>query len=206
MCRATNSRWATQPEVWFRVLHVAEDGHHRPLRDAYREQTVEVTLGPEPAFKKGNLGTLTRRVATDQVVSALPEPRGKPKPPRKPKTPRVAELLRTAMEWQHQLEAGEVKTRAEIALRDGITRARMTQIRALLRLAPEIQKHILDMPESVGRPVISERAVRPIARIDNPDKQLARFQNLLAHTGGSDVRITDIEASSRHRRGGVRRA
>jgi hypothetical protein len=51
MCRATNSRRVAQPEVWFRVLHVAEDGHHRPLGDAYREQTVEVTLGQERAFR-----------------------------------------------------------------------------------------------------------------------------------------------------------
>jgi hypothetical protein len=55
VCRAANSRRVTQPEVWFRIRHVAEDGHHRPLGDAYRKQTVEVTLGPKGAFKKGQL-------------------------------------------------------------------------------------------------------------------------------------------------------
>ncbi|HEX9631713.1 MAG TPA: hypothetical protein VGA02_04540, partial [Gemmatimonadales bacterium] len=55
---------------------------------AYREQTVEIALGPKGAFENGNVGTLTRRVAADRVVSAVPPRRGKPKPPREPKTPR----------------------------------------------------------------------------------------------------------------------
>ncbi|MFH1690930.1 MAG: hypothetical protein ABIE42_11975 [Candidatus Eisenbacteria bacterium] len=144
----------------------------------YCDQTVEVTLGPKGAFKKGNLGTLTRRVAAERVVSALPEPRGKPRPPKKPKTPRVVALLQMAMEWQRQLDAGEVDTQAEIARREGITRARVTQVMALLRLAPEIQDLILAMPEGVGRPAISERALRPIAQIEDPKQQLAEFRGL----------------------------
>jgi len=157
---------------------VALDGGDGASRASYCDQTVEVTLGPKGAFKKGNLGTLTRRVATHQVVSALPEPRGKPKPPRKPRTPRVVELLRMAREWQRQLDAGKVENQAAIARREGITRARVTQIMALLRLAPEIQEHILAMPETIGRPEISERALRPLARIEDPEHQLARFRSL----------------------------
>jgi hypothetical protein len=91
---------------------------------------------------------------------------------------RVAELLRKAMEWQRQLDAGEVDTRADIARREGITRARVTQIVAMLRLAPEIQEHILATPESVGRPPISERALRHIARNEDPKQQLAEFRCL----------------------------
>jgi hypothetical protein len=81
-------------------------------------------------------------------------------PPKKSKTARVVELLQMAMEWQRQLDAGEVETRAEIARRGGITRARVTQIMAMLRLPPETQEHILAMPEWLGRPAISERALR----------------------------------------------
>ncbi|MFH1689379.1 MAG: hypothetical protein ABIE42_03975 [Candidatus Eisenbacteria bacterium] len=69
-------------------------------------------------------------------------------------------------------------TQAEIARREGITRARVTQIMAMLRLAPEIQEHILAMPESVNRPPISERALRPIAHIEDPKQQLAEFRGL----------------------------
>jgi len=172
-------RGRTQTEVWFRIRHVALDGQAGASRPIYCDQTVEVTLGPKGAFKKGNLGTLTRRVAADQVISALPEPRGKPKPPKKPETPRVVELLRMALEWQRQLDAGDASTQAEIARREGITRARVTQIMALLRLAPEIQEHILAMPESVGRPAISERVLRPITRLKDEVQQLQALAKIL---------------------------
>jgi hypothetical protein len=45
----------------------------------------------------------------------------RPKPPREPKTPRVVELLRKAIEWRRQLDAGEVRTQADIARRSAIT-------------------------------------------------------------------------------------
>ena len=65
---------------------------------AHREQTVEIALGPKGAFDNGNIGILTRRVAADRVVSAIPPRRGQPKSPKDPKTPRVVELLRKAIE------------------------------------------------------------------------------------------------------------
>lgn len=139
---------------------MALEGRNGAGGATYCDQTVEVTLGPKGAFKKGNLGVLTRRVAAEQVISALPEPRGKPKPPRKPKTPRVVELLQTALEWQRELDAGEVATQAAIARREGITRTRVTQIMALLRLAHEIREHILAMPEAVGLRSVSGRCGR----------------------------------------------
>jgi len=176
-------RGRAQTEVWFRIRHVALDGRDGAVGATYCDQTVEVTLGPKGAFKKGNLGTLTRRVAADKVISALPEPRGKPKPPRKPKTPRVVELLQMALEWQLQLDAGEVETQAAIARREGITRARVTQIMALLRLAPEIREHILAMSETVGRPEISERSLRAVVALASPAEQRIRFQELVEHTG-----------------------
>jgi hypothetical protein len=86
--------------------------------DAYRDQTVEVALGPNGAFENGNMGTVTRRVADNRVVGAVPRARGDPKPLRARKTPRVVELLRKAMEWQTLLESGEVANQAEIARRD----------------------------------------------------------------------------------------
>jgi hypothetical protein len=38
-----------------------------------------------------------------------------------------------AIEWQRQLESGQVRSRADIARREGLTRARVTQIMNLLR-------------------------------------------------------------------------
>ena len=158
---------------------MALDGPDGAPVAAYGEQTVEIALGPKGAFENGNAGTLTRRVAADRVVSAVMPRRGKPKPPREPKPPRVMELLRKALEWQALLESGEVRNQAEIARREGITRARVTQIMGLLDLAPEIQQHILSMPDAVRRPAITERALRPIAQLENAGDQARRFEELL---------------------------
>jgi hypothetical protein len=41
--------------------------------------------------------------------------------------------LKRAVEWQRQLESGQVRSRAAIARREGLTRARVTQIMNMLR-------------------------------------------------------------------------
>jgi len=178
MRQSTNRRSVAEPQTWFRIVHVAADAHHRALGDAIREQKVEIALGPKGAFRNSNTGAVTRQVTAHRVVSAIPELRGTPKPPKKPKTPRVVGLLQMAMDWQRELDAGEVDTQAEIARREGITRARVTQIMALLRLAPEIREYILVMPEMVDRPTVSERALRLIVRIDDPSNQSMAFSKL----------------------------
>lgn len=71
-CRSTNRPSVAEPEVWFRILQVAEDGGNGTPAPAYLDQTVEIALGPTGAFENGNVGTLKRRVNTAQVVSAMP--------------------------------------------------------------------------------------------------------------------------------------
>jgi len=174
----TRRRGPVEPEIYFRIVHVALDVRNgAPV--AYREQTVEIALGPNGAFENGNIGTLTRRVPADRVVSAVPPPRGKPKPPKVPRIPRVAEFLRKALEWQTLLKSGEATNQATIARREGISRVRVTQVMWLAHLAPEIQQHVLAMPETIRRSAISERALRPIARLDDVADQQTRFQELI---------------------------
>jgi hypothetical protein len=110
-CSTRPAGWA-EPEIWFRIVHVALEYRDGTPVAAYREQAVEITLGPNGAFEDGNIGTLTCRVPADRVVSAVPPRRGQPKRPREPKTPRVVELLRKAIEWQALLESGEVPNQA----------------------------------------------------------------------------------------------
>lgn len=94
-----------EPEIYFPIIHLGLDG--RNGISEYREHTIEIALGPKGAFENSNIGTLTRRVPADRVVSAVPRRRGNPKPPREPRTPRVVELLRKTIEWQALLESGE---------------------------------------------------------------------------------------------------
>jgi len=146
---------------------------------AYREQTVEIALGPKGAFQTGIVGALKRRVAPDQTVNALSAKARNRKPPKPPQTPKVVELLRTAQEWRRQLDAGEVENQAAIARREGITRARVTQVIGLLRLAPEIQEKVLTLPDMICQPAITERALRPIALMENMRDQTNQFQKLV---------------------------
>jgi hypothetical protein len=169
--------WA-RPEVWFRIVHIAQEGADRAPVAAYREQTVEIALGPKGAFQTGIVGALKRRVAPDQTVNALSAKARNRKPPKPPRTPKVVELLRTAQEWRRQLDAGEVENQAAIARREGITRARVTQIMALTRLAPEIQDHVLSLPAMAYRSVFTERALRPIAQLGSQADQKAQFHEL----------------------------
>ena len=181
MSRSTNRQGSvTEPEVWFRIVHSTLDRHGTPVA-AHREQTVEITLGPKGAFENGNIGTLTRRVPADRVVSAVPPRRGQPRPPKDPRTSRVVELLHKAFEWQARIESGGASSQATLARQEGITRARVTQVMGLLRLAPEIQERVLSLPDMVRRPAITERALRPIAQLKNVTDQKARFEALIEH-------------------------
>lgn len=181
MCRTTNRPASlAEPEVWFRIVHVAVDAPDGAPVASYREQKVEIALGPKGAFENGNVGTLTREVPAERIVKAVPPRRGKPRPPKAARTPRVVEILRKAQAWRELIESGEVRNQAEIARREGVTRARVTQIMGLLRLAPEIQEKILDMPEVLGRSAVTERTMRPITGLGEHADQVRLFTALVA--------------------------
>jgi hypothetical protein len=162
----------------FRIVHRFQGDNGD---NGYRDQAVEVALGPRDAFKKANRATLVRRVPTGQVVCAVPPSQASPRPPKAPREPRVKELLLQAQEWQKMLNSGEVRNQAEIAQREGITRARVTQILNLLNLAPEIQDHILNLPKISCRSAVTERSLRPITLITNNDEQTIAFKSFLDH-------------------------
>jgi len=214
MYRSTNRPSIAEPEVWFRIVHIALHGQSGP--DAYREQTVEIALGPKGAFENGNIGALTRRVQADRMVSSALPSRPTPKAPKEPRTPRVVELLRKAMEWQSLLESGEVANQAYIARRGGITRARVTQVMGLLRLAPEIQERILSLPDILQRAPVTERMLRSIETITDLDAQVREYHGLFPnglihppmypsgssrepHSGASPERTPATDASGERR-------
>jgi len=173
MCRSTNRQ--TEPEVWFRVVHLAQDAQSGAPVATYREQMVEISLGPKGAFENGNTGALRFRAPPNRVVRSDPPA----KPARIPKTPRVVELLRKAIEWKGHLESRKMASQAVIARQEGITRARVTQVMGMLRLAPDIQEKILTSPHSLhGRPV-TERMLRPIGAIADHRDQLREFNKNL---------------------------
>ena len=73
------------------------------------------------------------------------------------------------------IEAGEVKSAAQIARDHDVTRARVCQIMALLRLAPEIMQYIDDLGGDEGCFHLSARKLRQIGWIEDHDEQRGRF-------------------------------
>lgn len=123
-------------------------------------------------------------VAAERLVSAIPLPRyaptRPPKPPRAARPPRVVETLLKAMEWRRELDKGEVPDQATIAKREGVSRARGTQVLMLLRLAPDIQESLLSLPGSPNPPRLPERILRPIALLEDQEEQAA-FEEATQH-------------------------
>jgi len=171
-------RRLARPEIWFRILHVAAGPSGST---GHREQTVEVTLGPDWAFETADLGRLTRRVPGSQVVTAVPERTRRPEPAKVRRPPPIVGTLRKAIRWRQQLDAGEVTNQAAIARREGLSRARVTQVLMLLRLAPDMQETILGLVDSPNPPRFPEKSLRPITTIEDPDQQVAAFEAAIEH-------------------------
>jgi hypothetical protein len=55
----------------------------------------------------------------------------------------------------------------------------MCQIMGLLRLAPDIQQHILSLPHMLRRPAITERALQPTTQLENAADQKTKFSELV---------------------------
>ena len=69
-------------------------------------------------------------------------------------------VIHTAVRWKASLESGQMLSLSQIARREGLSRARVTQIMNLLKLSSDLRKFVLglDDPEEIRR--YSERRLR----------------------------------------------
>jgi len=86
----------TETEIYFRIVHSAQVGHHGAPMDACRQQTVEITLGIKGAFDNGNLGTMTPLVPAGRGVCAVPPRPANPIPAYPPEKPPCRRVRRTS--------------------------------------------------------------------------------------------------------------
>jgi len=145
-----------EPQVTFRIVHLNTDA---TTTSGTIEQRVDVGLGPDRPFGRGELGHLVRLVPAARTVRVGRKTRSRNRKV-DGRPPKIIDLLHKAEEWRRQLDAGEVASQAAIARREGITRARVTQILALLRLAPEVREQISAQPYGADGEQITERALR----------------------------------------------
>ncbi len=125
-------------------------------------------------------GVLKGRHGKTRILfgNALQDAREKA-PKRLPKPPRIQGILRQAHEFRARLAADLSLTREALAKESGINPGHLTRLLRLADLDPEIQQHILAMPPSIYRSVVTERRLRLIAKIADQREQVARFQTLL---------------------------
>ncbi len=81
------------------------------------------------------------------------------------KVPRVARMLALAHRWNGLIRSGAVRDQAALAALVGVSRARITQVMDLLRLAPDIQDEILFLEGGRAGGGLRHRDLLPIAAL-----------------------------------------
>jgi hypothetical protein len=81
--------------------------------------------------------------------------------PGSPQIARLSRLMALAIRFDTLIRDGSVPNQATLARLGGVTRARLTQIMQLVRLAPDIQEELLWLP---GGSRMAERTIRPAVR------------------------------------------
>lgn len=97
------------------------------------------------------------------------------------RVPRVARLMALAIKLDDLVRSGAVADQAELARLGYVSRARVTQIMHMLRLAPDIQEAILTLPPTMaGDDAINERHLRPIMTLIDWEEQRQAWRQLLS--------------------------
>ena len=79
-----------------------------------------------------------------------------------PGVPRAARLMALAIRFDELLRGGVVSSQAALAKLGRVSTAGVSQILALLNLAPDIQEAILFLEREPGRERVTERGLREV--------------------------------------------
>jgi hypothetical protein len=87
--------------------------------------------------------------------------KSKPEPKKKParRLPKK-HIIHKAIQWKKMLDDGAVSSMSEIARKEGLTRARVTQIMNLMKLPGEMQDFLLGLDDAKQIRKYSERKLR----------------------------------------------
>jgi hypothetical protein len=87
--------------------------------------------------------------------------------------PRVVRPLEQAVEFQRLLDSGQVRFRADLARRTGLSAMRVSQVLALLRLPETILSFIRSLPPGTPPRILTERFLRRVVNHDEATQFLA---------------------------------
>ena len=81
------------------------------------------------------------------------------------------------------LSAGECATRADLARKLGMTRARVTQVLGLLELTPEVVEGRAALGDPLPKPIVTERGLRSLLSL--PAKEQKHVLQAIASKAGA---------------------
>jgi hypothetical protein len=116
------------------------------------------------------------------IVFTLPPKRDwrRPKPKKVGRLPRVARLMALAIRFEELLRDGTVKDFADLARLGHVTRARISQIMALVNLASDLQERLLFLePAICWRDKVSERILRVVVEEPHWPQQRRLFEEIM---------------------------
>jgi hypothetical protein len=114
--------------------------------------------------------------------------RGKPQPPPEGRVPRLSRLMALAIHFEDLVHRGDVRDQATLARFGQVTRARISQIMNLNRLAPDIQEELLFLPKTVrGHDPINPKWLEALACDPDWRHQRQRWQQIKSQCMPSPV-------------------
>jgi ParB/RepB/Spo0J family partition protein len=97
-------------------------------------------------------------------------------PSKKPKV----DWYKKALKYQEMLTTELVKSQADLARKEGTSRARITQLLNLLKLPEEIKAYLNNIKDEKQFQIFTERRMREILRLGDPEIIIARFNQLVS--------------------------
>ncbi|MFZ5785380.1 MAG: IS1634 family transposase [Acidobacteriota bacterium] len=141
-----------------------------------------------------DLGVVDVEDTLRQVVAAAADraPALRHNKVRKGRRAGLVSQLELARRIRDGLSTGRFASQAVAARQMGLTRARVTQLMNMLRLADDLQARILESPAGI---VLSERRLRGVLKELDPERQRVLFEQALADAGGAPA---DAEREQDH--------
>jgi len=102
-----------------------------------------------------------------------------------PRVPRIARLMALAIRFNGLIQTGQIRDQAELSHLGQVTRARISQILALIHLAPDIQEDLLFFEGGGRRLDLLLADLRPLCTVADWSAQRRRWRTLLRTRGHS---------------------